>query len=399
LYHHLVRQIKRCTAHQPLRHTSVVRLALVVTGIMTARSCVLRQIAAELLALGLTGASTAESVGRRLRRTLNDHRLTVETTYRPLVQQVVGWEGLRRGGQPAVLLVDESSNAEQVHLFRVSLAYRGGALPLAWALWPQNQAQPQEAYWQQVDRVLAEVAELLPAGLTVIVLADRAYDVPAFLDRLAAYGWSWIVRCKARGQLRFRDRQGREQRLGTLVRTQLPAAGGRWKGAGWAFKKAGWRPVSVVAIWAAGMAEPLVLLTNLPPAWQVAKLYQRRSWIEASFRQDKRKGWQWEDSQVVDLAHHERLMLALAWASLVTLCLGVEVAEQHLQQQRRKPPRRAQHPRESLFTLGLHRVKAWCYQRSGHRLRWHLPDVHAESWTDQWLGMQRHQHILQPVRP
>src|SRR5690606_28330642 len=213
LYHHLVRQIKRCTAHQPLRHTSVVRLALVVTGIMTARSCVLRQIAAELLALGLTGASTAESVGRRLRRTLNDHRLTVETTYRPLVQQVVGWEGLRRGGQPAVLLVDESSNAEQVHLFRVSLAYRGGVLPLAWALWLQNQAQPREAYWQQVDRVLAEVADLLPSGLTVIGLADRAYDVPAFLDRLAAYGWSWIVRCKARGQLRFRDRQGREQRL------------------------------------------------------------------------------------------------------------------------------------------------------------------------------------------
>ncbi len=33
--------------------------------------------------------------------------------------------------------------------------------------------------------MLAQVAALLPAGLEVVVVADRAYAIPSFLERLA----------------------------------------------------------------------------------------------------------------------------------------------------------------------------------------------------------------------
>ena len=49
---------------------SVTRLALLAMGILAAKSAVLAQIAAELDALALTQDTMAESIARRLRRTL-----------------------------------------------------------------------------------------------------------------------------------------------------------------------------------------------------------------------------------------------------------------------------------------------------------------------------------------
>ncbi len=78
-----------------------------------------------------------------------------------------------------------------------------------------------------------------------------------------------------------------------------------------------------------------MVLTDLPARWRVLRVYQRRFWIEPGFRSDKRKGWQWEERQVRGVARHARLLLALAWASLVALCLGAQAAEARLGARRR----------------------------------------------------------------
>lgn len=299
-----------------------------------------------------------------------------------------------------VLAADESSKGGDLHLFRVSLAYRGGSVPLAWAVWPQNRPLADGQYWAHVEAALDRVAALLPAGLAVVVVADRAYDVPAFVDRVAARGWRWAVRCKAGGGLRFRDHLGREQPLRELVGRHLPGPGRRWKGRGWAFKGAGWRAASVVGLWGRGQREPLVVLTDLPPRWRVLRLYQRRFWIEAGFRSDKARGWRWEQSQVRDPGRQERLLLALAWASLVALCLGAQVAAAKLAARRALPPRRRpEHARESLFTLGLGRARQWLYHPAPAPLPWHLPDPLAERWADQWRRAQGHFPRSPTVRP
>lgn len=46
------------------------------------------------------------------------------------------------------------------------------------------------------QEVFEQVASVLPAGLEIVVMADRAYDIPAFLDRGAGHGWHWVVRVK-----------------------------------------------------------------------------------------------------------------------------------------------------------------------------------------------------------
>ena len=123
-------------AHVPA--ASRDRLALLTFGILAATSAVIAQAAAELHALRLTQASSPDSIARRLRRTLNDPALTAATCYEPVLPRVIDWPALLRGSRRVVLIVDESSKADEVHLFRVSLAYWGGSLPLGWAVWEQN---------------------------------------------------------------------------------------------------------------------------------------------------------------------------------------------------------------------------------------------------------------------
>lgn len=404
LFQQILGQIQTIARPAHIRASSLRRLALLVSGLVAAKHAALAQIAAEVQALQLTHTSCSEHVERRLRRALGDAQLQPRTCYAPAVQQAVDWHALRASQRWVTVIVDESTKADQLHLLRASLAYRGGSLPLAWAVWEQNTPLPDGRYWTELDAVLDHVAAILPADVPVLVLADRAFDIPPFIDRLRARGWHWIVRLKARSSLRLQDQQGREGSVADYVQRHLGRPGQRWKTRGRVFKRAGWREASVVGVWGVGEAEPLVVLTDLPPRWRVVRQYERRFWIEAGFRSDKARGWQWEASQVRGVGHHQRLLLAMAWASLLSLCVGVREATARLQGLAR-PARRhpgtskPQHARQSLFTLGLHAVRQWLYHRTDAALPWILPEPDAPSWNAQWYQAQAYRYIFQSVRP
>jgi hypothetical protein len=408
LYQEVFQKIFAVTRPIKLRKSAVTRLALVVTGLIGAHSCVIGQIAEELADLELTKASEAAHIERRLRRTLRDQRLTPETCYEPLVREVIDWFTPLWEERQVRLIVDESSQDERVHLFRISLAYWGGAVPLVWALWPQNQAQEPGTYWTHVDAVLRRVAALLPRGLDVVVLADRAYDIPAFVDRITAWGWHWLVRCKAHGTLRLRDRQGREEAVAAVIARVLPHPDTRWKGQRAIFKAAGWRSAHLVAVWERGAKEPLVTLSDLPCRWEVHALYDERFWIEPSFRTEKSHGWQWEANRVVGIERQQVLLTAMAWATLIVLCLGRPAAQERLDQQvhrarqrvqRQRQPAQPQPARASLFTLGWHRAHRWLYSHLVAPLCWLLDQITAPSWNTRWQQSQAHLFLFyQTVR-
>jgi len=380
IYQQIEAQIKRCAPE--LRITSVRRLALLVQGIAASEHCTLRRVAREVRALGLSQAQP-ESIARRLRRTVADLRLDDGAGLAALLAEAITWPRT----EPVLLVLDESTTPGGLHVLRLSLSYRGSCLPLSWAVWPHQQKLAPGAYWRHLDGVLARAQALLPPGVRVVVLADRAYDVPPLIDRLTARGWDWILRVKARSKLVWRDGAGTERPVRTLVSAALTGPGTRLRLSGQTFKKAGWRAVTLVGEWGRAYAEPLVVLTSLPPRWRVLSRYARRFWIEAAFRQDKSAGWAWQHSQVRDPQHQERLLLALAWASLLILSLGAQQAAAALAARRgRGAPATPSHPRDSLFTLGLSHFRAGLYGSVRGRLRWRLPRLTAPSWCAQWLA-------------
>ncbi len=408
LYQEVFQQISATTRASGLGKHARRRLAWLTTGIIGAKSAVLAKVAQEIYALDLSRAATPASVERTLRRILDDPTLTAERCYEPVLRSVIDWFTVQWDDRYLVLIIDESSQDERVHLFRVSLAYWGTALPLVWALWPQNTKQAPGTYWQQVDQVLARVAALLPRGLEVLVVADRAYDIPPFLDRLAAYAWHWVVRVKANGSLRCRDWSGRETELREHLGRWLRRPGDRWKGQLRLFKDAGWREASVVAVWEPTAKEALVTLSDLPPRWELHAFYDRRFWIESGFRTDKSAGWQWEESRVVGIPRQAVLLLGMAWATLVVLCLGHAEAQRHLptplvrahqRVARGRAPATPQPARASLFTLGWRAAHQWLYRKVGCHIRWLLDDLSSLSWTARWFAAQARAFIsFQTVR-
>jgi hypothetical protein len=394
IYQQIEAQIKRCAPD--VRLTSVRRLAALVQGILASEDCSLRRVAREVAAMGLRRAQP-ESHARRLRRTVADARLDGGAGYAALLDEAITWPTTA----PVLLVLDESSTPGGVHVLRLSLAYRGSCVPLAWAVWPHQHTLPRGAYWQHLGAVLARAQASIPPQRRVIVLADRAYDVPPLLERLTALGWDWIIRVKARSKMRWRGGDGGEQPLREVVRAALARPGQRCRLTGETFKKAGWRPVHLVGEWGHGYRDPLVVLTSLAPRWQVLSRYARRFWIEAAFRQDKSAGWHWQHSQIRDPQHQERLLLALAWASVLVLSLGAQQAAATGSTRRveRQRPTRPSHPRDSLFTLGLARFRAWLYGTVRGRLRWRLPRLTAPSWCVQWFAMYQAQPCSQSVLP
>ena len=114
---------QRLTAARAARipDSAIVRLALLVTGVLAAKSALLAHIAADLDARARTRATTPARIARRLRRTLTAPQLEQATCYAPVLHQVIDWDEVLRGRRRVVISLAESSQADDLHLFRVSL--------------------------------------------------------------------------------------------------------------------------------------------------------------------------------------------------------------------------------------------------------------------------------------
>jgi DDE family transposase len=345
------------------------RLLFFIVGILLSGTLVLRRIACTHAYL-TPRTTCAASHERRLRRVLNDPHLTWERSYARVVRRLLA----RQRPHQWVIILDESGHTDRLRVLTAALWYRGRAIPLAWVSWP-GQTRQITSYWTRCAAVLDQVATLLPAGAAVVVVADRAFGCPVFTDPVAARGWDWVVRVQ--GQTRFRDQRGLVQPL----RTQVSAAGARWKGRGALFKDAGWRAASAVVLWGRAHPEPLLLASSLPLSWDLVALYKKRAAIEALFRDWKSSGWQWEASQVRELAHQEALLLFLAFATLLTVLLGTVAAAQERQAPSRGSRRRSWGGTHSLFRLGREAFWQRLWRNDRTAIPWELAQIDGPNWS------------------
>jgi len=91
-----------------------------------------------------------------------------------------------RYGRPTELLLvlDPTTQEDKVVMVSVAVWFRGAGITPAWAIWPGNTPLEGDGFWKRIDHLLDEVAPLLPAQVSVTLLADRAFGCPAFIDLL-----------------------------------------------------------------------------------------------------------------------------------------------------------------------------------------------------------------------
>ena len=384
VYHQVRQLIQPHLGTGSVDGSTLDRIVLLVTGMIGAKSCSPAQVAKALQRMKLTGAS-AESLERRIRRLENDPEMEASLCFHPFVRAHL------RYGRPSrlLLILDPTMQKDRLVMISVAIWYRGRALPLAWAIWPGNRPLEGEGFWKRIEHLLDEIVPLLPTGVEITWMADRAFGCPAFIDLLVARHWHYVIRVQ--GQTVCCDRLGRERPVQSLVSYR----GQRTKLRGLVFKKNGWREASIVTLWGQRHAKPLCLVSYLKPGWGLLALYRRRYPIEAQFRDYKSSGWRWEQGQVTNLEHVQRLLVGMALATWVVLLVGAWRAGQILSE---KPTgRRRTQPWEgkmSLFQHGLEQLLSWLADDQVPRLSLRLTDWEAPNWNVQILAHHVHAFIF-----
>jgi hypothetical protein len=137
-------------------------------------------------------AQYAQSTVRRFRRWLDNDKIDVLSLYGPCMQHA-----LAEWGEQALYVALATSMLWNTYcLIRLSVIYRGRAVPLVWCVLQHGSAQVAfGAYRDLLDRA----ALLLPRSCKVVFLADRGFADTELMAHLQRLGWHWRIRIKARG--------------------------------------------------------------------------------------------------------------------------------------------------------------------------------------------------------
>jgi hypothetical protein len=296
-------------------------LALWVCGAILAHSACPSAVLAALL---LPARGGYHALRQRLREWLYDGadraapcatEIAIEHCFAPLLRWVLAWW---RGGELA-LAIDATARGERVVALVVSVLYRGSALPVAWVILPGNAPGP---WLGPILRLLRRLRPAVPAGLTVLVLADRGLWSPRLWKRVRDLGWHPLLRVQ--GRVTFTPEGGTRCAARELVRP-----GEAWVGRGrlGAPHKGRYRTVTLVAVWTAVQREPWAVVTDLPPARVGVSWYALRMWVELGFRALKGVGWQWQHTRRTDPRRTARHWLVLAVATLWVLAHGTRAED------------------------------------------------------------------------
>jgi hypothetical protein len=301
-------------------------LTLWVYGTLLARSATQSAVLTALLAC--TQVTTVFGNGWALRQALREWlydgadkaapcatQVDVRACFPALLRWVVAWWE----GQQLALALDATTLRDQVTVLSLSVLYRGGAIPIAWQVTAGNQPG---AWIAPLLALLPPLAAVVPSGWQVLVLTDRGLNSTALRRGLQQVGWQWLMR---QPQTVTFAPAGQDRRRARQV---VSGPGQAWVGYGTAFRTpAKQQACTLVVVWAAGQAEPWLLLTNVPPAEVGLRWYGLRMWVELGFRALKGVGWQWQRTRRLAVARVERHWLVLAVAMVWVLAYGTRSEE------------------------------------------------------------------------
>lgn len=324
--HEWVRQVEAVLPAARVTRARV--LALFAAGMLWADSVTLLKVAAKL-PLGATDPSTE----RRLRRFVANPAVTVASLWVPLLPVLLR----RLGGRELLLVFDPTPYRGDATILVVGVVVRHRVLPLLWRVVPQQTAWP-ERLGPLLVGMLTTIAAALPPGTTATLLADRGLVGPAVIDAARAAGFAVVLRLRAgdKEDTRVRLGAGPAQRLADLP----TRPGQRYAGPAAIFKDAGWRDGFLTIHWDRAATEPWVLFSDRPPGPDRVRDYRRRARAEATYQDEKSRGFDLEASKIMALDRIERLLLAVHLALWWGYGLGLQVVRRGHRRRYDRPDRR-----------------------------------------------------------
>lgn len=283
-------------------------LALAMNGILARRSLTLSHIAQHFpLAEAVKVKRRKHGLWhrlKRLRRFLANPRLALEPV-------------LTRLNHMAFVVSDEPGKAISVLLdltylepyaFLVASVPKGGrALPIGWHVFRRDLAgEGAVSQNQLIDRLVGQVLERIPRGITPIVVADREFARASFFRFLQAEQRDFVVRVDRETWVIHPTYTGPMGKLASrpgMHKRWLPAA---------LYAQEEQVPINLLVVWQRGYREPWLLATSLDDPQRALALYRSRMKIEHGFRDWKTHLRLKGTLHAQNIAYVRGLMLVLA---------------------------------------------------------------------------------------
>jgi len=259
-------------------------------------------------------AQYAQSTVRRFSRWLNNERIKTHMLYGPIIQAVM----LEWGADHTIYLaLDTSMLWDQFCHIRISVIYRGRAVPLVWKTIEHDSSTVAfDAYRDLLD----EATKLLPVGENVTFLADRGFADTKLMKYLGqTLHWHWRIRIKSSFYVHRRNHRRIKISSIKLKRGQAHF----WHNVYITEQKFG--PVHLALAKPHGTKESWLIVSDQPTDLVTFDEYGLRFDIEENFLDDKSGGFQLEASLFRSTEAITRLCLVLAVATLFLVSQGTEV--------------------------------------------------------------------------
>jgi hypothetical protein len=283
--------------------TQLTNLVWITVGILQQQSVALPQIAQSI-----PGDTQAESRVTQIRRWLKNIHVDVWAFYHPMLEHTLrGWQK-----QDVTIIVDGVMVfGDRLQIFRLSLVHGCRAIPIVWKVVVGKGLTTVDC----LDPMLTQAAEFLrPRVKSVTLLADRGFrdwDWAALCEKL---GWDYLIRIPCNTTVT----------LGSGVQCRIDELGVK-RGQRRYFQQVrvtlehqGLTHLSVT--WTEGEAqnppEILAVMSRRPASKARLRRYGWRMRIEQSFRDDKSGGFDLAHTRLRHPERLERLLLAVAMATI-----------------------------------------------------------------------------------
>lgn len=347
------RLIGKLSTLVPVAHIAqMTNWVWIVVGILQSNSLALSQIANHI-----PGDTKAESRITTIRRWLQNFQVEVWSFYRPVLEHVLeGWQTVT-----AHIILDGVLVAgNRWQIFRLSLAHGNRAIPLVWRVLPGTGIPPVE----KLTDLLTRAAKFLePRVGRVIFLADRGFRDCDWAQLCLKLGWNYAIRIAHNTYVTLENGQYcRIDELGVQ-----PGQRRYFQNVGLTQEVKLCANLSVT--WTIGdhkhPPEILAIMTDRRACPGRLREYAIRMDTEEAFRDDKSGGFNMADTRLQHADRLERLLLALAIATLWCHELGEEVLAQGETGRRMIDPGPTREL--SVFQLGLRWLKR-CVSTGMHLL-------------------------------
>jgi len=309
LYDTLVQMLRQHRKWLDLRHLKT--LAWMMVGLIHSSSISLGAWAPFVI----SRARYSQSTVRRFRRWLDNDNIEVHALYGPLIQQaLIGWVD-----KTLYIALDTSMLWNTYCMVRLSVIYRGRAVPLVWCVLEHGSAT---VAYDVYKALLDKANTLMPFACKVVLLADRGFADTELMGHLKRLGWHFRLRIKSNFWIYCPGHGGFQVRNIALACGQAQF----WHGVCVTTKRFGSVHLAVARPLASD--EYWYVISDEPTDVQSLEEYGLRFDIEENFLDDKSNGFQLESSLIRSSEALERLCFVLAMTTLYLVSLGTDVVQQ-----------------------------------------------------------------------